>query len=139
MKTIIPVILLHISVVLLGQYTLKVHVAGVKSNQGFVLAGIWNNPKDYMDAEKKMKGEAVKSKLGNVTIEVDSLPAGDYAIVIFHDENGNFELDRNFLGIPKEPYAFYSKDDPKLGPPDWNDAAIKVPETKEIRMKLFEW
>jgi uncharacterized protein (DUF2141 family) len=32
----------------------------------------------------------------------DAVTPGDYAISVFHDENSNGKLDRNFMGMPKE-------------------------------------
>ena len=33
------------------------------------------------------------------------LPAGVYAVSVFHDENMNQKLDKNFVGVPKEEYG----------------------------------
>ena len=30
---------------------------------------------------------------------------GNYAICVFHDVNGNCDIDTNFVGMPKEPVA----------------------------------
>jgi uncharacterized protein (DUF2141 family) len=35
-----------------------------------------------------------------------SLPAGQYAVQVVHDENGNGKLDTNFMGIPSEGYGY---------------------------------
>lgn len=32
----------------------------------------------------------------------NDIPAGTYAVAVFHDENSNGEIDRNFAGMPKE-------------------------------------
>jgi len=37
--------------------------------------------------------------------EVHNLPAGEYAVVVLHDENLNKQLDRNWLGKPKEQWG----------------------------------
>ena len=37
---------------------------------------------------------------------VKDIPLQDYTVVVYHDENGNEEFDKNFLGIPKESYGF---------------------------------
>lgn len=51
-----------------------------------------------------------------MTITVDGLPTGDFAISLFQDLNQNTELDTGFFGIPKEPYGF-SGDWKKAKPP----------------------
>jgi len=45
---------------------------------------------------------------------------------VFHDENGNGKNDRNFLGIPKEPYGFSNNARRKFGPPTWTEAKFAV-------------
>ena len=43
---------------------------------------------------------------GNSAIcQFNDIPPGTYAIAVFHDENANGKLDKNFLGIPCEGYG----------------------------------
>lgn len=53
---------------------------------------------------------------------VEGLPAGDYAIALFHDENGNGKLDKKIFGLPREPYAFSNGARIRFGPPKWEKA-----------------
>src|SRR5690625_2249513 len=57
------------------------------------------------------------------------LPPGDYALLIYHDENRNGELDQNFVGIPREPIALSNNYLPK-GPPSLSRASISVEDRK---------
>jgi uncharacterized protein (DUF2141 family) len=36
----------------------------------------------------------------------DKLPPSTYALAVYHDENGNGQLDKNFFGLPTERYGF---------------------------------
>jgi uncharacterized protein (DUF2141 family) len=36
----------------------------------------------------------------------ENLPPGAYALAVYHDENGNGQLDKNFFGLPTERYGF---------------------------------
>ncbi len=64
------------------------------------------------------------------------LPPGRYAVVAYHDENGNGELDR-FLGmIPREGYGVSNIPEPS-GPPQFDQAAFDVPdEGRELAVPL---
>ena len=44
---------------------------------------------------------------------MDTLPAGVYAIKLYHDENSNNECDMNLLGIPTEKFVF--SNNPSIG------------------------
>lgn len=64
---------------------------------------------------------------GQTTLALDNLAAGPVAVMAYHDENANGELDR-FLGmIPKEGWGL--SNNPKVsGKPAFKDAAVTVPE-----------
>lgn len=56
---------------------------------------------------------------------ITDVPAGQYALLVYHDENGNGQLDRNFIGIPKEPIGLSNGYRPK-GPPSFSKAAFHL-------------
>jgi uncharacterized protein (DUF2141 family) len=43
---------------------------------------------------------------GTLSLKVAGLAPGRYAVRVMHDENGNGQLDRNFVGMPTEGYGF---------------------------------
>jgi uncharacterized protein (DUF2141 family) len=55
----------------------------------------------------------------------DDLPPGRYAIKLYHDANGNGELDTNMMGLPTEAYGF-SGEGGSMGPPPFEKAAFEV-------------
>ena len=61
-------------------------------------------------------------------VSLKEVPAGTWAVLAYQDENENGELDRNFIGIPKENYGFSRDAASRFGPPDFDDAAIEVRE-----------
>ena len=50
----------------------------------------------------------------------------DGRVVVFHDENGNGELDLGQFRIPVEPYGFSNDAPVMMGPPSWKKAAFDV-------------
>lgn len=73
-----------------------------------------------------------------VLITVDDLPEGRYAAKAFHDVNGNGKMDLNWMGIPKEPYAFSNDAMGSMGPPRYEQAAFTVgkgPNAIRFRMR----
>ena len=69
---------------------------------------------------------------------IDDLPAGDYAVSLFHDRNRDGKLNTNFLGIPKEPFGFSNNPRVMFGPPSFDEShfSLKESETKTIRIDL---
>ncbi|WP_338846212.1 DUF2141 domain-containing protein [Massilia sp. W12] len=60
------------------------------------------------------------------TLSFQKVPAGRWAALAFHDENGNGRLDVNQLGIPVEGTAFSRNAKGQYGPPKFADAAQQV-------------
>ena len=60
-----------------------------------------------------------------VSLPVD-LPNGEWAVAITQDINNNDKLDKNFMGIPTEPFAFSNNVRPRLAPPAFDDCKFVV-------------
>ena len=54
------------------------------------------------------------------------LPKGEWAVAITQDLNNNDKIDKNFVGIPTEPYAFSNNVRPTLAAPDFNECKFMV-------------
>jgi uncharacterized protein (DUF2141 family) len=80
---------------------------------------------------------AARSRVTGETVSatVHGLPAGRYAVRLFHDTNGNGELDVNMLGIPREAYGF-SNNAGSRGPAGFDDAAVVVDGDARIEVQL---
>lgn len=72
---------------------------------------------------------------GTATLTLENLPAGRYAIMAYHDEDGNGELNRRFGMFPTEGYAL-SNNPTVMGPPSFEDSAFEVVEGGENRVVL---
>ena len=54
------------------------------------------------------------------------LPPGTYAVSVYEDLNGNRKLDRNMLGIPREPVGVSNNPPTHLGPPRFIECSFRV-------------
>ncbi len=68
---------------------------------------------------------------GRDTFQLTDITAGDYALLVYHDENNNGRLDENFLGIPREPVGFSNGYRPK-GPPSYSRARFTL-QTQDVQ------
>ena len=89
-----------------AQGKIVANIYGLKNNEGICLACLFNNNTAF----KGEGGQAMKCVAGNIQnyssqIIFSNIPQGEYAIKFFHDENNNRQIDKNFLGIPKEGYG----------------------------------
>lgn len=63
---------------------------------------------------------------GTASVTFTDVAPGTYAIVVIHDENGNGEMDTNFIGIPTEPGGFSNNAPARMGPARFEDASFAV-------------
>lgn len=56
----------------------------------------------------------------------DGLVPGTYGASAYQDEDGDNELDQNFLGIPSEPVCVSRDAKASFGPPTWADASFRI-------------
>ena len=67
-----------------------------------------------------------------------SVEPGDYAIAVYHDQNGNGKMDKRMFGIPKEPYGFSNNIKPVMSAPKFSECRFTVGDSgKAISIKLL--
>ena len=63
---------------------------------------------------------------------------GVYAVSVFHDENMNQKLDKNFVGVPNEGYGASNNPKKKMGPPNFDEAKFQLSGTEQsVEIKLM--
>jgi hypothetical protein len=67
-----------------------------------------------------------ESRAGSVRFAFQGLPPGEYGIKAFLDRNGNGIHDKNFLGIPVEPWGMSWRGKKPLGFPRFADMSFRV-------------
>lgn len=75
---------------------------------------------------------------GRDLYRLENVSPGEYALLVYYDENNNSKIDKNFIGIPKEPLGFSNSYQPK-GPPSYSRAAFVLQdgESRHFDVTLF--
>ena len=127
--------LLGLTPLLSDAATLSIEVEPVVATTGTLQVAIYNNETGFR--KQAVRSVKVAPVAGTTRLQIDDLPAGDYAVMLFHDVNGNDKLDSNLMGIPNEPWGGSVGDKSMFGPPNWNDARFALPEAGlTLRIKL---
>ena len=82
---------------------LRIELTNLGDQSGKVMLNVVRNEAQMKNAEPAEAAMMLNPGKDGVSLTLHNLPAGIYGIQVFHDENGNGELDANLLGIPKEP------------------------------------
>lgn len=78
----------------------------------------------------------IPSGARDLHIDTD-LPPGTYAVSVYDDLNGNHKLDRNFIGIPREPVGVSNNPPGRLGPPRFDECSFHLGTSAQtITIKL---
>jgi len=111
-----------------GDGRLEVTVEGLKSSRGRVALALFDSAESYAERDEPYRREFVPVDEKACRWVVEGLPPGDYALIFYHDRNDNRVLDKNKLGIPKEPYGFSGGAGALFGAPSFDAVRFSVGE-----------
>ncbi|GAB2560929.1 DUF2141 domain-containing protein [Spirosoma aerophilum] len=115
--------------------SLTIEVHNVRVMHGAVYVALFKPGKDFPEG-KPLEGKKIDATHERVQTTF-SVEPGEYAIAVYHDENGNGKMDTRMFGIPKEPYGFSNNFRPKMSAPKFSDCGFSVSENgKTVRIKL---
>jgi uncharacterized protein (DUF2141 family) len=118
------------------QALLRVKILGLRSSRGLVKVGLYRSEESYKTRRGSFrKAELPIARQGSEWV-LEGLPPGEYALMFYHDENGNRRLDKNLFGIPVEAFGFSNNARPRLGPPSYEQIKFEVgsgEQTIEVR------
>jgi len=134
MKNLLFMMIVCFSCGLFAQSKLTVNIKGLKNNKGQVVVGLYQGEKNFL--RKVYFGKVVSISNNEAVVEFDHLPSGEFAISLFHDENGNGKMETGWFGIPKEDYACSNGAKGFMGPPKYLDAKFTITENKTITIKI---
>lgn len=137
MKHIFMTVILSIAVISFGYSqtsNLTIIVEGAENDKGKIFMALSPDEADYKKKDDAFKEAEVSIANGKAT-HTFSLPAGTYAVKVFHDENNNGELDTNFIGIPKEGVGF-SNNPSLMGMPSFDKVSFQLNGDKTVKIEL---
>ena len=88
-----------------GTASIMVRVTDLRKNSGKLLIALYDGTTPFLSEKSLPPGFVADIKNGKAEKLITNLPAGEYAISVMHDENGNSHMDYNALGIPVEGYG----------------------------------
>ena len=119
---------------------IRVDLSNLRNAKGMLFLCLSASPKHFPDcsADKQARVIRVPAAKANDLVFAN-VPAGDYALSVMHDENGNAKLDTT-MGLPREGFGFSRNPVVRFGPPKHGQvrfamtaASMRMP----VRMKYF--
>ncbi len=116
-------------------HELTLSVNNIKSIKGNLLVAVYDKEEHYNANSNWVAAKQVKVVGTSMSLDFADLPAGNYAIKLFQDENENNQIDIGANGIPTELYGF-SNNGGSYGPPSFDEAKVVVDKATEIEIQL---
>ena len=103
---------------------LEVTIEGATPATGNAVVAVFDSKSTYMKSPVVQSSTPVDAS-GRVVVMFDDLKPGEYAVTIYHDANGNGELDTGLFG-PKEKFGFSNNAKGRFGPAAFAKAKVVV-------------
>jgi uncharacterized protein (DUF2141 family) len=104
---------------------LRIRVLGLRSDRGDIRCSLFSSAEDFPNNGDLMaKTTAVQIVDRTGTCEFSGIAPGVYAVVLFHDENGDGKFNRNWIGLPEEGYGFSNDAPAHFHPPRFDEASF---------------
>ncbi|ADQ85144.1 conserved hypothetical protein [Methylovorus sp. MP688] len=114
---------------------LVVKVEGVKNDKGNIRAALYDKAQTFRKEAEAVAVVQQAASPGEVILRWNDLKPGRYAVVVYHDEDANGELNRRFGMFPTEGYGL--SNNPKVsGPPPFEPSAFELNSPTEITVDL---
>ena len=106
--------------------TLNITIADIPDDSGKIMVSVTASEAAFKGDKPPIMQFILPARAGELSFSTDALASGEYGVQVMHDQNGNEELDANFVGIPKEPWGFSNDATGNFGPPDWQAVKFTV-------------
>jgi uncharacterized protein (DUF2141 family) len=114
-------------------------MTGFKNEDGNARVAFFVDARVWPDGDASIFATAeVPISDGQAIAVFENVPAGPFAVSVYHDKDDNDELNSAALGIPSEPYGFSGDARDLFGPPSFKEAQIELAagETKQITIRV---
>ena len=117
-----------------SEFTIVVN--NIEEIKGRILIGIFEKEEDYPKEDRMFRALAIKVDANAVSGSV-SVPKGEYAVALFHDENDDEICNTNWIGIPREAFGFSNNIRPFFSLPAFDKVKVNVVQDKKIEISLM--
>lgn len=103
-------------------------------NSGQLRVLLFDSPDTFGDLRNPVFSKTIPAT-GQSEIILTNIPDGRYALMVHHDENSDGTINKNFIGIPREPVGFANGYSPK-GPPSFRRALLLIDAENNPPMQM---
>jgi uncharacterized protein (DUF2141 family) len=123
-----------------AQNTVTVIIKNIEKATGKIEVGLYDSAKYWLGDDGQYFEKIFDcTNAPSMKLVIPNVEAGTYAFSLYHDENGNGEMDFR-TWIPKEPYGFSNNPKSKWSKPSFNKCSFSVNGSDvTIEVNLEDW
>jgi uncharacterized protein (DUF2141 family) len=108
-------------------FSMQITVVGVRDSSGTITVDVHDDdPAKFLKSGGKLARIRVPAVEGETHLCIAVPKAGVYALALYHDRNANTKLDKNWIGLPSEPFGLSNNPPRRLAMPKHRDSAFEV-------------
>jgi uncharacterized protein (DUF2141 family) len=117
--------------------TIQVDAEKIRSTTGMMACALFNVADGFPDVQaKSFQYVYVSINSGVASCEFKDIAAGTYAVSVFHDENDNKKLDKNFVGMPLEGYGVSNNIRHMMSAPGFKESSFQLNGEVDKNIKI---
>ncbi len=103
MKNALFILLLALSIRGFSQGGIEINMTNLSNDSGQIIVLLFKTGQTF-GADEEPYRKIINDNIieGKCSITINDIEGGEYAFIVFHDEDKNGELLTNFMGMPKE-------------------------------------
>ncbi len=115
---------------------LTIEVKSIPNEKGNIFIALFRPKDEFPVYGKQYIGKIIPVSGKKMSYSFSELAEGKYAVAVFHDENKNGKLDKNYLGIPTEAYGFSNNARRTFSAPSFEEAEVNLNSDLAISITL---
>lgn len=96
-------------------------IKNMQTPNGPIVVGVYGAKNKFLDEKDELKKYTLSPAATNGVLTIKDLEYGEFALALFQDVNSDGKINKNGIGIPKEPYAFSNNYKPVIKAPNFKD------------------
>ncbi len=112
--------------------TVVISYENIDPNQGMVEASIYNKSETFLVKDRFIQRKRAEVVNGKSQIIFENIPFGKVAVGSYHDVDADGEYDKNWVGLPAEPYAFSKAPCSRLRKPYFEEVSVDFTKSGQV-------
>jgi len=110
----------------------------INPNQGMVEVSVYDKSEAFLVKDQFIQKKRAQIVNGKAQLIFENIPFGKIAVGSYHDVDSDETYDKNFIGLPVEPYAFSKKPTCNWRKPRFEEVSFDFRENGQVLQMEFQ-